>query len=50
MSVEISISKTKSLRVNATQEVPMVVDGQAIVDVKHVTYLGSVVTKTGLID
>ncbi|XP_076441055.1 uncharacterized protein LOC143280308 [Babylonia areolata] len=38
---EISVGKTKSLRVNATQEAPINIDRQAIEDVDHFTYLQS---------
>ena len=45
--LEINVTKTKSMRVNASQEVPLTVYGQAIEQVDRSTYLGSIASKTG---
>jgi hypothetical protein len=45
--LEISITKTKNMRVNATQETPVSINGQPVEDVDRFTYLGSIVSKTG---
>ena len=45
--LEVNVGKTKSLRVNATQEALININVQAIEDVDNFTYLGSIVSKTG---
>jgi len=39
--LEINVTKTKCMRINANQEAPLTVDGQAIEEVDRFTYLGS---------
>ena len=45
--LQINVTKTKSMRVNASQELPVTVDGQAIEEVDRSTYLGRIVSKPG---
>lgn len=45
--LEIDVIKTKNMRINASQEAPLIVDGQAIEEVDRFTFLGSIVSKTG---
>lgn len=44
--LEINVTKTKTMRINTSQEAPLTVDGQAIEEVDRFTYLGSIVSKT----
>lgn len=48
--IEIYVTKTRSKQINASQEAPLTVDGQAIKEVDRFTYLGSIVSKTGVTD
>ena len=41
------VTKTKSLRVDASKEAPIAIHDQAIWEVDRFTYLGSIVSKTG---
>lgn len=45
--LEIDVIKTKNMQINASQEAPLIVDGQAIEEVDRFTFLGSIVSKTG---
>ena len=48
--LEINVTKTKNMRINASQQAPshpLTVDGQAIEEVDRFTYLGCIVSKTG---
>jgi len=45
--IEINVTKTRSMQINASQEAPLTADGQAIKEVDRFTYLGSIVSKTG---
>ena len=45
--LEVNVKKTKSLRMNAAQDTPIMLGGEAVEDVSKFTYLGSVVSKTG---
>ena len=45
--LEITVTKTKSMRISTSHEAPLTVDGQAIEEVHRFTYLGSNVSKTG---
>jgi len=48
--IEINVTKTRSMQINASQEAPLTADGQAIKEVDRFTYLGSIVSKTGVTD
>lgn len=46
--LESNVTKTNNrLRINASQEAPITIDGHAIEEVDRLTYLGSIVSKTG---
>ena len=45
--LEINIDKTKAMRVNATNTLPLLVEEQALEEVNQFTYLGSIVSHTG---
>lgn len=45
--LQIDVIKTKNMQINASQEAPLIVDGQAIEEVDRFTFLGSIVSKTG---
>ena len=45
--LEVNINKTKCLRINPGSRQGIHIEGQAIEDVDHFTYLGSIVSKTG---
>ena len=45
--LKINIGKTKSLRINARQNQPLVVDGEEVEEVESFVYLGSKVSKDG---
>ena len=45
--LEINIDKTKALRVNATNTLPLLVKDQALEEVNQFPYLGSIVSHSG---
>ena len=45
--LEINIDKTKAMRVNATNTLPLLVKDQALEEVNQFTYLGSIVSHSG---
>ena len=45
--LKVNIGKTKTMRINARNETPIKINGEALDEVPTFTYLGSIVSKTG---